>query len=297
MRYSRHLSLPEVGINGQKKIKAAKVLVIGAGGLGSPSAVYLALAGVGTIGRVETVEEFIHHHAESSSDCQGLHDDELMICGIEEEKERGTKFTVFDGDGVLRFIPLGRGEDTKVTVANLMSEDHGSGSEIHDIEEGKVHTLPDAPKGQPTKYDRLRGKEAGLLVPFVRGANTDLNTTLAIALVAMLTIQYWGFRTLGLRGYGGKFINIRQGPIFFAVGLLEIISEISRVISFTFRLFGNMFAGEILLVAMAFLFPLIGIIPFLGLELFVGFIQAFIFAMLTLVFAVVATAAHGEEGH
>lgn len=69
------------------------------------------------------------------------------------------------------------------------------------------------------------------------------------------------------------------------------------MISFTFRLFGNIFAGEILLIAMGFLFPLIGIIPFLGLELFVGLVQAFIFAMLTLVFATSATVGHGEEGH
>ena len=106
-----------------------------------------------------------------------------------------------------------------------------------------------------------------------------------------------GLKSLGLKGYGGKFINLKEGPIFFAVGLLEIISEISKVISFTFRLFGNMFAGEILLVAMGFLFPLVGIIPFMGLELFVGAIQGFIFAMLTLVFAVVATSAHGDEEH
>jgi F-type H+-transporting ATPase subunit a len=181
-----------------------------------------------------------------------------------------------------------------VTVANIAP---GESPDVHDIETGVVLEPPAPDADEPDEHADLRGKDAGVLIPFLRGANTDLNTTLAIALFAMLSIQYWGFRTLGMRGYGGKFVNIRQGPVFFAVGLLEIISEISRVISFTFRLFGNMFAGEILLVAMAFLFPLIGIIPFLGLELFVGFIQAFIFAMLTLVFAVVATAAHGEEGH
>ncbi|MCR4297037.1 MAG: F0F1 ATP synthase subunit A, partial [Elusimicrobia bacterium] len=132
--------------------------------------------------------------------------------------------------------------------------------------------------------------------PLFRGASTDLNTTLAIALVAMIAVQYWGFRSLGI-GYGSKFVNLKQGPIFFAVGLIEIVSEVSRVISFTFRLFGNIFAGEILLIAMGFLFPLIGIVPFLGLELFVGLVQAFIFAMLTLVFAYLATLGHGEEEH
>ena len=141
------------------------------------------------------------------------------------------------------------------------------------------------------------GKQAGVLVPFLRSANTDVNTTLAIALVAMVMVHFWGFTTLGFFGHLSKFINIRGGPIGLFVGLLEAISEVARVISFTFRLFGNIFAGEVLLISMAFLIPLVGIIPFLGLELFVGMIQAFIFAMLTLVFAAMATVSHGSEEH
>ena len=123
-----------------------------------------------------------------------------------------------------------------------------------------------------------------------------MNTTLAIALIAMVTIHFWGFSALGF-GHLGKFINFKEGPVGFFVGILEAIGEVAKIISFTFRLFGNIFAGEVLLIAMAFLFPLIGLIPFLGLELFVGAIQAFIFAMLTLVFAVMATTAHGGEHH
>ena len=140
------------------------------------------------------------------------------------------------------------------------------------------------------------GKVAGILIPYFRSANTDINTTLAIAIVAMVMIHIWGFSALGL-GHLGKFINFKEGPIGFFVGILEAISEVARLISFTFRLFGNIFAGEVLLAAMIFLIPLIGIIPFLGLELFVGAIQAFIFAMLTLVFAVAATTAHGGGEH
>ncbi len=250
------------------------------------------LPGVGTIGRVETPEQFLEHRGHSAEACDGLHDEELLVCAAGEEAD--TKLTVFDGSGSFKYIPFGRGESTKVTVAGIAPGDH---PDVRDIEAGVVREPPVPDADKPDEHEDLRGKDAGVLVPFVRGANTDLNTTLAIALVAMFAIQFWGIRTLGVRGYGGKFINLKQGPVFFAVGILEIISEVARLISFTFRLFGNMFAGEILLVAMAFLFPLIGIIPFLGLELFVGLIQAFIFAMLTLVFAVVATAAHGEEGH
>ena len=110
-------------------------------------------------------------------------------------------------------------------------------------------------------------------------------------------VHWWGFRTLGVFGHLGKYVNFREGPIGLFVGLLEGISEIARVISFTFRLFGNIFAGEVLLIAMAFLVPLVGLIPFLGLELFVGLIQAFIFAMLILVFAATATVHHGSSQH
>ena len=150
-----------------------------------------------------------------------------------------------------------------------------------------------------TDYKSIAEEErprAGLLVPFLRSTNTDINTTLAIALVAMFMVHFWALRSLGVFGHVGKFINLKQGPIWMFVGILEAISEIARIISFTFRLFGNIFAGEVLLFAMAFLLPLIGIMPFLGLELFVGLIQAFIFSMLTLVFAATATVAH-DEGH
>ena len=147
--------------------------------------------------------------------------------------------------------------------------------------------------------EKFAGQTPGVLVPYLRSANSDINTTLALALVAMFMIHWWGLRTLGIFGHVGKFINFKEGPIMLFVGLLEIVGEAARIISFTFRLFGNIFAGEVLLVAMAFLLPVIGIIPFLGLELFVGFIQATIFAVLTLVFAATAVVSHsgGDEHH
>ncbi|MBI4065435.1 F0F1 ATP synthase subunit A [Candidatus Gottesmanbacteria bacterium] len=130
-------------------------------------------------------------------------------------------------------------------------------------------------------------------VPLLRGATADLNTTLALALVSVVAIQYYGFRTLGFH-YGGRFINIKN-PIYFFVGILEILSDISKVISFAFRLFGNIFAGEVLLTVMAFLMPFIVPLPFLMLELFVGFIQALVFSMLTAVFLNVAVSHDGGE--
>ncbi len=138
-------------------------------------------------------------------------------------------------------------------------------------------------------------REAGKFVPLLRGATADLNTTLALAIVAIVAIQYFGFVTVG-KHYTTRFINLHD-PISFFVGILEIISEVSKIVSFAFRLFGNIFAGEVLLAVMAFLVPFIVPLPFLMLEIFVGFIQALVFSMLTAVFLNVAVFHGGGESH
>ena len=128
--------------------------------------------------------------------------------------------------------------------------------------------------------------------PWFRGATADINTTLALALVSVGATQFFGLKHLKF-AYLTKFFNF-SGPIQFFVGLLELISELAKILSFAFRLFGNVFAGEVLLVVIAFLLPFIGPIPFLGLEIFVGFIQALVFSLLTLVFLHLATLSHGD---
>ncbi len=211
---------------------------------------------------------------------------------------------ILPGAGTIGWI-----EDTK-HVAKHHADDEGNVDKSHvyiNVFEGEGPVALMMPGSLPKNdHDRVsiedwekepqEGKVAGILIPYFRGANTDINMTLAIAIVAMVAIHIWGFSALGF-GHLGKFINFKEGPIGFFVGLLEGISEIAKLVSFTFRLFGNIFAGEVLLAAMIFLIPLIGIIPFLGLELFVGLIQAFIFSMLTLVFATAATTAHGGDHH
>ncbi len=154
--------------------------------------------------------------------------------------------------------------------------------------------------------------------PLLRAANTDINMPLALALVSFLFVAYFGLRSLGVR-YLGKFVNVGQffeglrhlargnlrgglsglftGVINIFIGFVEALSEFIRIISFTFRLFGNMTAGEILLLMATFLIPFIFAMPFYGLELLVGFVQALIFGGLTLIFLTVAVAAHGEEAH
>lgn len=129
-------------------------------------------------------------------------------------------------------------------------------------------------------------------VPLLRSTNADLNTTLAYALISVGATQYFGVRQLGVGKYLGKFFNFKSGIGFF-LGILELVSEFAKIISFSFRLFGNIFAGEVLLMVIAFLVPVIAPLPFLGLELFVGVVQALVFFMLTSVFIKVATeAAH-----
>lgn len=139
----------------------------------------------------------------------------------------------------------------------------------------------------------VHGEE--IFVPYLRAPTADINTTLALSLVTMFMVQVYGFKYLGIK-YLKKFFNFTN-PINAFVGILELVSDISKIISFTFRLFGNIFAGEVLLAVMAFLVPVLVPIPFLGLEIFVGIIQALVFGMLTLVFFNIATLPHGGEEH
>ena len=130
-------------------------------------------------------------------------------------------------------------------------------------------------------------------VPLLRGANADLNTTLALAVISVVMTQVYAVRELGVKEQLGKYFS--KNPILSFVGLLEIVSEFSKMISFSFRLFGNIFAGEVLLIVISALVPIIGPLPFFGLELFVGLIQALVFTMLSLVFLEIATSSHGED--
>lgn len=126
-----------------------------------------------------------------------------------------------------------------------------------------------------------------VLIPFIRSASADLNVTLAIALISVFATQFMGIAAIGFVRYAKKFlVNPLRKPYFVGtfVGVLEIISEIAKIISFSFRLFGNIFAGEVLLIIMLGLVPYLVPLPFLFLELFVGFVQALVFSMLTLVF-------------
>ena len=137
-----------------------------------------------------------------------------------------------------------------------------------------------------------------ILIPWLRAPAADLNVTFAFALVAVFMVEFFGVQALGL-SYFTRFFNLKEGALGLFVSVIELISEISRIVSFAFRIFGNIFGGEVILIVMSFLLGYVLPLPFYGFELFVAFIQSVIFAVLTLVFmsnAVVAHGAHEEHG-
>lgn len=252
----------------------------------------------GMIGKVETAEEFVAHHMEAAAKELNA----ALPAGAEhyaEHYEAGhppphavsehvlhdsgnTKLVIFDGAGEgLKTIPVGYKKVKEIKLSEYWDFEHW---------EPRHGTVDSG--GNPVNLD---GKTVGLLVPYLRSMNTDLMNPLAFGIIAMVMIEFWGIQANGLLGYGSRFINFKGGPIGFFVGILETISEFARLISFTFRLLGNMFAGEVVLFAFIFLTPLLVVIVPLGLETFVGFIQAVIFAALTLLMATLATESH--EGH
>ena len=166
------------------------------------------------------------------------------------------------------------------------------------------------------KTDEQHDEEVGHgygLIPYVRVASTDLNFTLALALSSVVMTQVVGISALG-PGYFKKFfafssigksfkqvrlgnpLDFIKGLIDVIVGFLEIIAEIAKIISFSFRLFGNIFAGSVMLFVLGTMVPVFIQFGLLGLEMFVGAIQAFVFGMLTMVFMSQATVSHGDHG-
>ena len=160
----------------------------------------------------------------------------------------------------------------------------------------------------------LEEGEHGLaFVPFLRSGTADINTTLGLSLMAVVAANIFGIVSIGAWKAFNKFINLKAlgqiftrvrkepqvlvvAPVTFFVGILELIGEVAKVASLSFRLFGNIFAGEVLLLAMGAILPYLLPVPFLFLEIFVGLIQALIFAILTLVYFTIASQDH-EEAH
>ncbi len=204
-----------------------------------------------------------------------------------------------------------------LTAFGLCEEHHTQQATEHVAVPGLAAPLVDHPEEDPRPP---LGCQAGeVIVPLFRSPSTDLNNNFALALISVFMTQVFGVIALGpdyfsryfnvkgmirafgpdehgqRRGCGGMLYAFVLGAINFFVGILETISEFAKIISFSFRLFGNIFAGEVMLLVLASLAPLMLTLPFLGLEVFIGLIQAFIFYILTLAFFTVATVSHGEE--
>ena len=215
------------------------------------------IPGVGTIRVVENQETEVH----SESTINESNDEEELM-EVETEQHSSLVETAHAAENTR--------EETETNTEHLVTEEiEAAASVVEDDHHGPIY------------------------VPVFRPGTADLNTTLALAIISIFITQVFGVKYLKL-GYFKKFFNF-SNPLMTFVGILELVSEFAKIVSFAFRLFGNIFAGEVLLVVMAFLLPLVVPMPFYGLELFVGFIQALVFAMLSLVFFNMATHSHDEE--
>ncbi len=211
------------------------------------------------------------------------------------------------GAGSIGVIKVGEETHSKIENGQVCFENE----ETHTCNPSGIFIVGDAPEflkpiSLANKNAEARGEhpeEHAALAPFLRAPSSDINLPLALALVSVIMTQVYGMQKQGLK-YWTRFFSfgrLLKGDIAFGlidvfVGLVEFISEIGKIVSFTFRLFGNVFAGEIILLIMAFLFFILPF-PFVLFEFFVAFIQAFVFAVLTMAFMRIATAEHGGEGH
>jgi len=136
-------------------------------------------------------------------------------------------------------------------------------------------------------------REHGELIPLLRGTTSDLNTTLALALISAVATHMLSIKIIGIKDYLSRYFSLN--PINLFISVLEIISELTKIISLSFRLFGNIFAGEVVLLTVSSIFAFIIPLPFLFLEVIVGMVQALVFSMLTMVFMAILTISHKES--
>lgn len=190
-----------------------------------------------------------------------------------------------------KFFPLVATLFLFIVLANLMDVFPG-------IDTIGTATHPTSPRSLGFIH-LLFGNDSNQLIPWFRPPTTDLNLTFAMALIVVVVCQVLGFMWLGPKVHLHKYFKFKElfthgvsGPIEFFVGFVEIITELSRLLSFAFRLFGNIFAGSAVLAVFGFLTAGLANIIFIPLEIFVAFVQALVFALLTLVFLEMASTSH-----
>ncbi|MBI2034971.1 MAG: F0F1 ATP synthase subunit A [Candidatus Levybacteria bacterium] len=138
-----------------------------------------------------------------------------------------------------------------------------------------------------------QGEHGRELIPIMRNATSDLNVTFALAIISLVTTHIFSIQSIGIKEYISRFVSFN--PIYLFVGILELISEITKILSLSFRLFGNIFAGEVVLLTISSLLAFIAPIPFLLLEILVGLVQALVFSILTMAFMTMLMTPHHEE--
>lgn len=188
----------------------------------------------------------------------------------------------------LRFFPLLATLFMFILLGNWFGLLPGVGSLYVQEPARTEHTAATTP-GDPLfeRTDIAAPEDTTPMVQLFHPISTDLNVTLALAIIAFVVIEISGVLAVGVFKYAGKFFNFHSVLGFF-VGLIELISELARLISFSFRLFGNMFAGKTLIIVAMFFLPYIVPVPLMLYEVLVGFIQAAIFTLLTLFFVKLA---------
>jgi F-type H+-transporting ATPase subunit a len=194
-----------------------------------------------------------------------------------------------------RFFPLVGTLFVFILVSNLLDIFPG----VETI--GTYH--PEGNAGKPLLGFLLVGDNSNQLIPWIRPATTDLNLTIAMALIVVVVCQVYGFIALGAGAHASKYLNFKsliqkhnfEGFVDFFVGILDIVSELSRIASLSLRLFGNVFAGSVVLAVFAFVLPFVADVIFIPFELLVATIQAFVFSLLTLIYLQLAVTSH--EGH
>lgn len=185
------------------------------------------------------------------------------------------------------------------TAQSIFPQAHAATEESHETAPAQLEAEDHAPvledsHAATSELETHKSTEVTkVFVPYLRAGTADLNMTIALAIISQVLVQVFGFQYVGF-AYLKKFFNF-SNPIMTFVGLLELMGEFTKVVSYAFRLFGNVFAGEVLLVVISYLASVVVPMPFYGLELFVGMIQALVFAMLSLVFFNTATISHDEH--
>jgi len=147
----------------------------------------------------------------------------------------------------------------------------------------------------PSTTEKSHEKEEKHLISLNRNLTSDINATLALAIISLVATHMLSIKALGIKEYLGKFFSLN--PILLFVGILELVSEFTKMISLSFRLFGNIYAGEVVIATISSLFAFLAPIPFMSLEILVGLVQALVFAMLTMVFMSVMMTSHHEQSH